>query len=224
VVDAAEQLGVSPREVRRLIADGKLRAVRPGREQLVEVESVRYRAGVLRPRAGRPLSPAMAWAVLASMSGHRPEWMSSSQLVRVKRHARKPLDQWPYLLSRRAQVRLARFLPMKLDQARLTSPGIAVGGAIAARDHGSSLIATQSPVELYATTQAYEQILTWRGVNWDSHDPNAMLRVLPMDLPEAAIGWIMDLTVPMAVAAADLLDHGDERSVLAARDLLGRHE
>ena len=65
--EAAEQLGLSARRVRILIAQGDLAAVKVGRTRLVSPESV---ARLRRARAaGRSLSARTSWVVLLSNLG-----------------------------------------------------------------------------------------------------------------------------------------------------------
>lgn len=60
VVDAARELKVDARQVRRLAASGELTARRVGGVWLIDRDSVRSRQR-RGPRAGRPLSEPMAW-------------------------------------------------------------------------------------------------------------------------------------------------------------------
>ena len=53
VAESAEQLGVSPARVRALIKDGRLPAVKNGREWVLREEDVLQRL-MEHPRAGRP--------------------------------------------------------------------------------------------------------------------------------------------------------------------------
>lgn len=63
VREAADALGISPRAVRLKIASGSLPAVQNGRDWQLDERVVRS-LGRQPDRAGRPLSPEMAWAVL----------------------------------------------------------------------------------------------------------------------------------------------------------------
>lgn len=223
VAQAAERLGVSAEHVRELAASGRLTAAKPGRDLLIKSDAVHRRLHVEKPRPSQPWSPRMAWAVLAVTSGDRPGWVSSSELVRAKRYALRPLEQWPWLLSKRADVHRVRMLVSQVR--RLTGmSGVSVGGVQAANHHGAGLVASDDSIlELYGTEQVFVELKEMRGVGWASNNPNVTVRVLPAGLSRAVSVSVLTASyVPKAVAAADLLDIGDERSVGAAAELLDR--
>lgn len=223
VAQAAERLGVSAERVRELAASGRLVAAKPARDLLIKSSSVHRRLHVEKPRSSQPWSPRMAWAVLAVVVGDRPGWISSSELVRARRYARRPLDQWPWLLAKRSdvyRVRMLRTSVGKLD----TISGVSAGGVEAANHHGAGLVTSDDAMrEFYMSAHTFAEVKSMRGVGWESHDPNVALRVLPVGLSdEVTVGVLANSCVPRAVAAADLLDLGDERSTTAAAELLGR--
>jgi hypothetical protein len=162
----------------------------------------------------------MSWAVLVLASGGKPDWLSSAELVRARRYAKRPLVQWPRLLAGRAEVRQVRMLAGVLRRVRST-PEISVGGIEAAVAHGSNLIApADAKIDLYLSAEASKQLRGIRAIRWDAEEPNVTLRILP-DMPSSAIAAVLGApVVPAAVAAADLLDQGDERAVLAATELM----
>ena len=109
VNQAAAVLGVDPRQVRKLAADGTLAGRKLGRTWLLVETSVRDRAR-LRSRAGRPLSADMAWHLLvacaragsggdpfAELSDRQLRWRIRTLLDR----APEPMN-WPVWLRRRA--------------------------------------------------------------------------------------------------------------------------
>jgi excisionase family DNA binding protein len=216
--EAASQLRVQPEQVRALIADGRVAAAKIGNELLVRSDSVHHRAHVVRPQAGRPCSPRIAWAVLWVASGLQPDWVSSAELVRVRRYAQRPPEQWPRLLAGRSEVHELMMLPSALKKL-MNQPGVSVGGVEAAVAHGAPLVVgDDQPRALYVSSSVSDGLRKARGVRWDSDSPNVVLRIVPDLIAEQVTRMKV---VPRAVAAADLLDLGDERSVLAANDLLG---
>jgi hypothetical protein len=97
-------------------------------------------------------------------------------------------------------------------------PGVCVGGVEAAIAHGAPLVVGDDPLqELYVSNAMSGELSSGRGVRWDSDSPNVLLRILPEQIVEQVT---RTKVVPRAVAAADLLDLGDERSVLAANNLI----
>lgn len=218
---AAEQLGVSRTQIHRLVESGHLEGEQPGRELFVSATSVQHRAQVVRPRAGRPLSPRMAWAVLTFASGRSPSWISPSEKVRVRKYAKAPLAQWPSGLARRAEIHRVRMLPHVLKKLRST-PEVARGGVDAAADHGSLLVGSEVS-EFYISAAVLANLKDTKGIRWNSPETeaNVIVRVVPPTLSAATIAEILGQPLaPLAAAAADLLDRGDDRSVSAATALL----
>jgi excisionase family DNA binding protein len=129
VAEAAEQLGISRGRVRELVAAGRLVATRPAGNLLIKCDAVKRRLHVEKPQSRQPWSPRMAWAVLAIVSGERPSWLSSSELVRARRYARRPLGEWPWMLSKRAEVHRVR-VPAAITRRLVGLPGISIGGTM----------------------------------------------------------------------------------------------
>ncbi|WP_370944251.1 excisionase family DNA-binding protein [Amycolatopsis sp. cg5] len=222
VREAASRLEVAPDHVYELIAAGRLAAAQPGRELLVRSDSVWHRAHVIRPQAGRPWSPRMAWAVMWLMSGLRPNWLSSSEQVRARRYMRRPADQWPRLLAARAQKREALLLPAALKKLS-SRKAVCVGGLEAGIAHGARLVSDENHRrEFYISPNILEELRDVRGFRWDSEAPNVTFRVVPGQLGPVADQVTLPDIAPPAVAAADLLETGDERLTQAAEELLQR--
>ncbi|MFC0435034.1 helix-turn-helix domain-containing protein [Kutzneria buriramensis] len=222
VSQAAAELGVSRRRVRELVNADQLAARKPGHEVLVDAVAVRHRARSLAQGSRRPLSPKMAWAVLWLLGGHRPSWVSPTELMRVRDYAKRPLGQLPQLLARRADHIPARMLSSARQQARTLSQ-VAVGGAHAAIARGADLVVPDDVATIfYASPHGYERLRGLRGVRWGDRDANVSIRLVePHNLSEAALTELLKgEVVPAAVAAADLLDEHDERAAQAAIRLL----
>jgi hypothetical protein len=181
-------------------------------------QSLNHRIKVIKPQAGRPLSPRMAWAMLWVASGLRPAGISPPELVRANRYARRPAAEWPRLLTRRAAVYRGRVLPAQVHKL-LTMEGVYRGGISAAADLDLDLIAPDEQAELYMTASVLDTLQKSGKLRLGSNNANVVLRVpsIPSALPTDSSG-----AMPSAVVAADLLDAGDERSVRTAHELLGR--
>ena len=223
---AAELLEVSPAQVRDLVRSGVLVATKldGGGMLLVDEESV-LRRRAAAPKAGRPLSEKNAWAMLWAVGGRELSWATSAERVRIHRYARRPLSQWPGLLSRRARVfrvRAPEFVTNRITRL----DGTSIGGVAAALAHGAPLVSgAETEHELYLTPPALRKAREMPGIGWSSSTPNLVLRELPDTLPDRVVSVITthDM-VPLEVAAADLLDQGNERASRTAAELLRRNE
>ncbi|GLZ37835.1 helix-turn-helix domain-containing protein [Actinokineospora sp. NBRC 105648] len=218
VPEAAGHLRVSPAQVRDLAKAGQLTTIKPGRSLLVSSDSV-FRRAAANPAPGRPLAPKAAWTVLLLASGESLPWkIPSSEKVRLARFVQRPLQEWPRLFGRRADIIRAR-IPDALRQRVQAQPGVALGGIGAGSRHGANLVVSSADsVELYLTSDAHVALRERGGIGWDSASPNAVLRVVGVPLDEVFSAGV----VPLAAAAADLLDQGDDRSQRAAAELLKR--
>ncbi|WP_408607081.1 hypothetical protein [Actinokineospora bangkokensis] len=219
---AAVQLGVSSGHVRDLTRSGQLITRKVGRSVLISADSVARRIAS-EPARGRPLAPRSAWTVLLLASGLAPPWtIPASEKVRLARFVRRPLRQWSRMLARRAETTGVR-IPAPLLRRVRAQPGVALGGIGAAVQHGAPFVqSAEETIVLYLTRSALDALREQRGIGWGSTAPNAALCVVDADLP---LGEVFEAgVVPVAVAAADLLDLGDDRSSRAAAELLGRDD
>jgi excisionase family DNA binding protein len=89
VRQAADWLGVAPVSVRKRIASGRLPAVKRGRDWWLD-ERVVQRVARAQAGSGRPLSPAMAWAVLLLASGDEAAAGQMAGRDRYRSRARQP--------------------------------------------------------------------------------------------------------------------------------------
>jgi len=80
---AAERLGVSQRQVQRLIASGELPAARTAGDAWVVDAIVLNALTRTRPERGRPWSPATAWAALWQLSGIDADWLDRRSARRL---------------------------------------------------------------------------------------------------------------------------------------------
>src|SRR5665647_744281 len=81
--DAAGRLGISQRQVQRLIAAGRLPSTRTAGDAWV-VEALAVNAMTrARPDRGRPWSPATAWAALWRLSGLEVDWLDRRTTSRL---------------------------------------------------------------------------------------------------------------------------------------------
>ncbi|MEO8528143.1 MAG: helix-turn-helix domain-containing protein, partial [Pseudolysinimonas sp.] len=113
--------GVSAQRVRRLVRSGDLPAHRIGSRQWIIDDA----AFVARPRLGPPMSPPMAWALIALLSGDSPNpelpTVRADRLAKNRIRLRDAGEQAPELLSSWLRMRGERlvFRAQPLDLADL---------------------------------------------------------------------------------------------------------
>lgn len=106
---AAERLGVSQRQVQRLIEARELPATRTaGDAWVVDALAVNAMART-RPARGRPWSPATAWAALWRVSGLEVDWLDRRTTRRLDdRLASIDVEELVHATRRRAVIRRYR--------------------------------------------------------------------------------------------------------------------
>ena len=212
VADAARDLGVSAERVRQLIRNGSLAAQSVGGRWLVDAESLTRLAHAERP-AGRPFSPARAWALLALASGELPDWLSEGDVRRLRNVlAHRGLEALHHQLRHRAEPQRWYIHPSLVDDL-LREDGVVVGGAQA-----SGRLRSSGAVDAYASRAVLDHLVERYHPNRNVSEPNIVVRVVRGPWPFAPgqrRAW-------PAVAATDLLDRADDdRAVRVARELLG---
>lgn len=160
VREAAERLGVSPAAVRQRIAGGELPAVKLGRDWRVDEREV-LRVARRGDGAGRPLSPAMAWAVLLLASGDESAADRLAGAPRYRARVRQwmqehPLAQHAGRLRERARREVFDAHPSELSRLR-DRAAVLLTGPSAADVVG--LIGEAQEIELYASVAERDSII-----------------------------------------------------------------
>jgi excisionase family DNA binding protein len=209
VGEAAERLGVSPRAVRLRIAGGGLPAVRLGRDWRVDEPEV-ARLVRRQSRAGRPLSPAMAWAVLLLASGDEHGSDRLAGVTRYRARSRQWLREHPLLehadaLRGRARREVFEAHPSELPRLR-DQPDILLTGVSAADLVG--LLSEAQAVELYAPVAEREVIVAEHALLPGAGD--VTVRWVPDEVWAALepVGGI----APLSAVLIDLLESEDPRA------------
>ena len=214
VEQAAERLGVSAQEVRRLVRTGTLPAQRVGRTLVLSDDAVDERAR-LDVGPGRVLSPAVAWATLWELSGEHAGWLDRPARSRLNaRLASSDAEQVVAAVRDRAERHELRVLPAYLDRV-LAAPGVVTSGITAADAVGADIVAAGAPAELYCAADTLDGLRRDLGLS-ERGEPNLVVRVprfaeLPLTGREHA---------PSAVVAVDLAGSADARTRRAGLDLL----
>lgn len=220
VEQAAEQLGLSPRRIRSLIASRRLRAERIGTRYVLDAGDVAAFAQHQR-FGGRPLSPRNAWGLLAKLSGH-PEAASVSRASSYR--LRALLHQGGVKLvdalagaQPRSHQHSWRVLPSDLPKLR-DDPRLVPSGLTA--DHRSIDIRYQPERDGFDAYVSHDDLKALEQRLQPEHNsrlPNVLLRV-PLQG-----AWILEQErAPLPVIAADLLHHRDPRVRRGARAALSR--
>jgi hypothetical protein len=222
VREAADRLHVSPQRVHALIRAGYLDAGRFGRSVAVSPLSVQYCLAAPRPMH-RPLSRASAWAAIA-LAGGGSEFVSEVLATPERRafaRVRTLLEQKglaslvPYL---RGRSRVQRFRADEADLELLAGEAQAVRtGASAAIEHGLDVLAPNQ-LDLYLPAQQLAKLAHRYALEPSSH-PNVTVRLVDDPWPFRSNVRV----APGRLAALDLYDSGDPRSVRAGRAYLESH-
>lgn len=216
VKEAAEALGVHPKRIRPLLLDGRLRGeLRAGR-WLVDRDSVEARKRRPHP-PGRPMAPANVWKLLALACADDARSLDvradSEDLARLRRLLRKyaSLEAIAPRLVDRAQLREGRVHPGLLPRIR---ERLVSSGPHAVPESVPDRVVASDELEGYVKASDYEDL---RHLVHDNGRPNVRLHVVDDELwpfrPDAS-------EAPLFVAALDLWESDDERSMRLGRELL----
>jgi len=213
VVDVAEELGVSPRRVRQMLADGVFSAERVGRAWVIDAEQLRQ-VEHRRPEVGRPWSPKSAWAVLALADGEEPD-LSPVERSRARKRLAQGLGGVARRLGARAERRRFYAHPGVLDRLA-EAPQVMRAGISAVAEHGVDLVAGDG-FEGYLRAGDLDELVSRFGLDDQAARPNVLLRIVsdvvwPFRRGQGSAG--------RAVIAVDLLESDDPRARRAGAELL----
>lgn len=207
--DAAEALGVSTQRVRALARAGKVDARKVGSRWIVEPP-----LGKREPRSGRPMSPAIAWAILAELSGARPDWVHPSALSRLRRRLRNPELILLSLQHSQPRARVVRWRALPADLPRIIKRAAIVPTGLSAISKEIDLVDSSAEIDAYVDRNMLGVIEKQFRPAKESDEPNLTLRV-------PSLPWILSFSrAPLAVVSADLLLSPDQRVSRAGREAL----
>jgi Helix-turn-helix domain len=228
VAEASRLLRLSEQHVRRLASSGALQASRFPGGWLLDERAVRSRAQSARP-AGRPLSEAMSWLLLRSLSEHLVSGQDphdahvlpgmEDRKVRYRlRHliaSAPPFDQWPSWLRRRADLRRVWVHPGVLakmaDDSRLHAGGGSVSVSAAAG------IAASDQRRFYLRRSDFSSVMA----DYRAHeDPDGQVDLLLVSSDAADALPAASAPAPLAAGLVDLLESADAREYHAAAEVL----
>lgn len=211
VAAAAAVLEVSPERVRQLIRFGRLDARPLAGRWSVDPISLDRLVHEQRP-AGRPWAPSRAWGLLALAAGREAAWLTPPEIRRLRGVlANKGLEELAFQLRQRAD-RQGWYVHPGMQEDLLAEDGVVVGGAKA-----SGKLRDGGPVDIYIAAAVLDRIVGRYLPDEHADKPNVIARVVRAPWPFAPgerMAWSQ-------VAAADLLDGGDDRARRVGHELLG---
>jgi len=186
VDEAAVLLGVSGRQVRRLVDRGDISAERFGRSWAIDRGSV-YRYRDLRPSRGRPLSPDGAW----------------EEILRADVRSLDDAHRLAVAGRRRAQRIEARVPPGRIDALRRDGRIIESGVGAAARL--GAAVDVRPPYRMYVRESDWPSVQREHRVDLHHSEPNVVFGVAPDD-PLERVGML-----PWSAVLVDLVAEREDR-------------
>jgi hypothetical protein len=207
---AALKLGVSAQRLRALARAGRLDARKIGGRWIFNSLPVKGR----NTRAGRPLSAASAWALLAEICRVPPRWIYASARSRLRRRLKD--REWVLeALSRsepRSKVVKCRVLPVDLQRVRQLKGFVPTG--LSAIPGEIDIVSAGTIFDAYVDDRMLRFVIERYRPDLSSREANLTLRI-------PTHPWVLSLgAAPLAVVAADLLVSSDSRTARAASDQL----
>jgi excisionase family DNA binding protein len=210
VDEIASELGVSPRRVRALAQEGRLDAHKVGGRWLLGEPALND-----RPRAGRPVRAANAWAILALLAGGSPGWIEGSVRSRLKQRARDPDWRLAALEHSEPRSKLALLQVLPGDLKKLMKEYRLVRSGASANYREIDILPPPNVIDAYVDELRLDAICRRFRPDMNPAAPNVVLRVPSID-------WVLGFRgrAPAPVAACDLLESNDPRARRAGRDFL----
>ena len=197
VSEAAERLGVTPRQVQHLVARGDLSSVARG---FVDASSVDRLIAIRRGGRARAWSEATAWGAVALLAGVEATWVGESQRSRLRAQLRElSAEQVVARTRNRAIARRYAGHPSAASRVR----DAAVSTHLAARRLG---LADVNAVDAYVGTDEVDESARTYGLVLDSSG------TFTLRAPSMAMDVVRELIENgVVVAALDLAESLDVR-------------
>ena len=206
VAQVAARMGVSPRQVQNLVAEGALHSLARG---VIDEASVERHLATRGESPRRPWLEATAWGAVALLSGHEATWVGGSQRSRLRVRLRM-LRAGELVGRARGRAVVMRFAGHASTVTRLRDD--VVDTARAAEALG---LAATTALDGYVAANKVGALIRRHGLARDD-DGRIALRVTGMDLSIVA-QLAQESTV---LAALDLAESLDVRERRIGRDAL----
>ncbi|MFI8525609.1 helix-turn-helix domain-containing protein [Promicromonospora sukumoe] len=208
VGEAAERLGVSPRQVQHLVAQGHISQIARG---VVDEASVDRVLAVRGAGHGRAWAEPTAWGAVAILSGHAADWMGASQRSRLRTQLRG-LSSARLVACARNRATSVRYAGHPASLSRLRAEIVDTSQASAALG-----LASKASVDGYLAVGELDAVVRRHGLSRDE-EGQVTLRATSMDI--AVVQDLADAAV--VVAALDLAESLDSRERTAGLVALDR--
>jgi excisionase family DNA binding protein len=223
VASAAEQLGLSAVQVRRLAREHKLSAQSVGGRWVIpRSEIIRRRA--VQSASGRPLSSEMAWNVLSvvndALKGVTRQFEIEDRRKKYRLNLRlksaPEIGRWPQWLSRRSEPHRVWIHPSRIERLR-TDDRVHAAGAYAEARAGSEIVAPV-PDRFYVRQRDWAKLSAQFHLQQDP-DGSIEIMVAPDSIPEGL--WPDNgESVDLGISLVDMLESSESRDrSIAARAL-----
>ncbi|MPZ53646.1 MAG: hypothetical protein GEU79_13100 [Acidimicrobiia bacterium] len=215
ISEAAEVLGVTPRQVQRLVSSGSLQTTPTfGATTRLDATSVQALART-RPGPGRPWSPEVAWGTLWMLSGLRAPWLRPHQHSRIRKRLAN-ITAMNVVVATRQRATTARFhaSPPVVTALRQKVARTGVSASTQEESNGGKL-------DGYLSENSLQDVLATFPLTRE-RDGNVTFRI--SEFATERIGE----EVPQAVVAVDLASSSSPRErsagLILLDDLLPRSE
>jgi excisionase family DNA binding protein len=209
--EVAGRMGLSQRQVQRLVSSKQLAATRQvGRANLVDATAV-MRLGTQDRAPGRPWSAETAWAALRLLSGLEANWIDQQTSYRLRQRLKTMSpERLGWVCRSRAEVRRFRASLSFLDELRSR---ISLTGASALESGRDLLSPPTDSVDGYCTSADRNALIDEFFL---VEDPVGNVTLRATDFERIA----SVKSQPAAVIGVDLLESADPRQRTAGRAIL----
>lgn len=212
--DAAARLGVSERQVRNMVKQGRLQILAESTNLLITANSLERAAQTPR-RTGRAWTPRIAWAALDLLSGGSAPWLQPAERYRLRQSLKgRSVDEVAAAARNRAEVHRFRAAPeaaqMLLRHHIVPTGGSALANPDLAERFG--LASGASGVDGYVGSGTASNLAASLGMEPD-REGKVVLR-------EVAFQDALRVKVPVAAVALDLTESTVSREHAAGRRVL----
>ena len=170
--------------------------------------------GKREPQSGRPMSSAIAWALLAELSGARADWVHPSAMSRLRRRLGEP--EWVLRSLQRSQARgrIVRWRALPSDLPKIRTKAAIIPTGLSAVTREIDIVGSSDEIDAYVDRDMLGLIERQFRPAKESVEPNLTLRVPSQP-------WILSFSrAPLAVVSADLLLSPDSRVSRAGGEAL----